>query len=643
MTLPRSIGSLIRPVGTPKFWIVVVLMVLISIAYYDQSLHTPFITRLMDHLGLDRHAFERILYLVPIIVAGFLFGHKGAFITSFIALICMLPRDVFISSSAGDALFETGAVFLVGSTISFTFRSLHLERKRSKQLTALNQISLIGSQSLKLDPILDNSIKSIVDVMAVDAALVFLVNDEAGALELVAHRGVSEQFVQGVVRLKLGEGLNGEVAKRGEPLYVENASTDPRLTRMVLKDEDLISMLIVPLKSKEKILGTLSVAMHTYRKFHSDEVELLTVIGNQFGLAIENARLYQQEREFIELLRVSEERYRDLFENAHDAIWLHDLEKNIIAANRSFVRLTGYSIEELQSMKAIDLVSEELVLNTSAVESPSYNGEGSGQFSEVTLVKKDGSEAYVQLSTNPIFGEGQLVAFQHIARDITEEKRMRENQRFYVQQVTKAQEEERKRIARELHDDTTQELIVLSRELDNLSSKDRSLSEGEKLQLHRLWQQTDGIIAGIKRLSQDLRPSTLDRLGLLPALEWLASNVEEHSGITVEFISNGDECQLDHESELVLFRIAQEALNNVWRHSGTSTARIIVEFRNSGMKITIEDKGQGFRIPAGMGDLAKEGKLGLAGMQERAKLLGATVSVQSKLGKGTVVTVESPI
>jgi len=643
VTLPRSVVLSIRHIGMLRFWIVVFLMALISVAYYDQSLHTPFITGLMDELGLDRHAFERILYLVPIIVAGFLFGHKGAFSTTLIALVCMLPRDIFISSSAGDALFETGAVFCVGSIISITFRSLHLERKRSRQLTALNQISLVGSQSLELDPILDSSIKSIVDVMRVDAALVFLVYDEEGALELVAHRGVSEQFAQGVVRLKPGEGLNGEVVQRGEPLYVNNASIDPRLTRTILIDEDLKSMLIVPLKSKEKVLGTLSVAMRTYRKFQTDEVELLCAIGNQVGLAIENARLYQQEREFIEQLRVSEERYRELFENAHDAIWLYDLEKNIIAANRSFVRLTGYSMEELQSMKVVDLLSEEFVVNASDVENPSYNGEGTGQLSEVILVKKDGSEAYVQLSTNPIFDEGLLVAFQHIARDITEEKRMRENQRFYVQQVTKAQEEERKRIARELHDDTTQELIVLSRELDNLFSKSISLSEGEKLQLHKLWQQTDSIIAGIKRLSQDLRPSALDRLGLLPALEWLASNVEEHSGITVEFISHGDEHQLDHESELVLFRIAQEALNNVWRHSGASTARIIVEFHNSGTKITIEDNGQGFRIPAGMGDLAKEGKLGLAGMQERARLLDATVSVQSKLGKGTVVTVESPI
>ena len=122
-----------------------------------------------------------------------------------------------------------------------------------------------------------------------------------------------------------------------------------------------------------------------------------------------------------------------------------------------------------------------------------------------------------------------------------------------------AQEEERKRIARELHDDTVQELIALSRELDELGSKTNGLSEQEKERLDRLWQQTNGIIAGVRRLSQDLRPATLDRLGLLPSLEWLASNVKDYSNIAVEVVTDGDERRLDPDIELVLFRIVQEA------------------------------------------------------------------------------------
>jgi len=235
------------------------------------------------------------------------------------------------------------------------------------------------------------------------------------------------------------------------------------------------------------------------------------------------------------------------------------------------------------------------------------------------------------------------VAFQNIARDVTEEKRMKENLRFYLQQVTRAQEEERKRIARELHDDTIQALVVLSRQLDDLASKAKGLSKDEKLQLEILWQQTNTIMEGMRRLSQDLRPATLDRLGLLPALEWLASDVEKHSGITVEVKTAGAERRVAPEAELVLFRIVQEALRNVWRHSEATSAQVTVEFYDNKTRMTVKDDGKGFNLRSSMGDLTKDGRLGLAGMQERARLLGGSFKLESEPGKGTTVTIEAPI
>ena len=111
---------------------------------------------------------------------------------------------------------------------------------------------------------------------------------------------------------------------------------------------------------------------------------------------------------------------------------------------------------------------------------------------------------------------------------------MQENLRFYLQQATRAQEEERKRISHELHDDTIQALVVLSRQLDALASSSKGLSEETRLRLEELWQQTNNIMQGVRRLSQDLRPAALDRLGLLAALEWLASDVAEYSGIATK-------------------------------------------------------------------------------------------------------------
>jgi two-component system sensor histidine kinase DegS len=637
-----SAHSLGRIVRRPGFWVVLTIFVLISVPHYAETLHPPFVHRFFESLDLDRHAFERTLYIVPIVLAGFFFGQRGAYAASVVALACMLPRAILISPSTGDAMFESFATFFVGNLVGYVFALLHKERKRRTQLDALTKTSLVVSQSLELDPVLKSSIDSVVDVMKVNVAQVFLVDEEAGDLVLAAHRGVSREFAQGVDRLKIGEGLNGLVAQTGVPTYVKDASTDPRLTRTVLKEDHIGSMLIVPLKSKDKVMGTLAVGMRGYREFSQDELEVLTGIGNQIGVAVENARLYQHQREFAERLRSSEERYRQLFENAHDAIWLHDLEENIIAANDSCVSLTGYSREQLRSTRAGTLISAESAAAVAEVENTARAGGSTGQLLEVTLVRKDGSEAYVQMSTNPVFSNGRIVAFQHIARDVTQEKRMRENQRFYLQQVTIAQEEERKRIARELHDDTVQELIVLSRGLDEMASTVGGLSESEKANLDSLWHQTNGIIAGVRRLSQDLRPATLDRLGLVPSLEWLASNVKEHSGIAVDVVAEGDQRRLDPEIELVLFRVVQEALSNVRRHSHATSARVIAEFGDSAIRISVEDNGQGFHVPAGMGDLAKHGKLGLAGMRERARLVNGEVIVRSEPGKGTVVKVEVP-
>jgi len=182
----------------------------------------------------------------------------------------------------------------------------------------------------------------------------------------------------------------------------------------------------------------------------------------------------------------------------------------------------------------------------------------------------------------------------------------------------------------------------LSRELAEISSKARGLSEQEKERLESLWQQTNRIIAGVRRLSQDLRPAMLDRLGLLPSLEWLASNVKDYSSIAVEIVTEGDERRLDLDIELVLFRIVQEALSNVWRHSQATAAQITVMFDTRTIRIIVKDDGQGFNVPRGIGDLAKDGKLGLAGMQERVRLLSGTVTVASEQGEGTVVTVDVP-
>jgi PAS domain S-box-containing protein len=629
----------------PGFWLLVAALVLITIPYYQEAIkHPAFITHLGDNLGLDRHAFERILYLAPIIWAGFIFGFRAAFAVAIVAVICMLPRAIFISEHPTDAVFETIAVFVIGCVVAFSFGTLRKERERRIQLVVLNEISSVLSESLQLSQLLSSSIDSVISVIRADAALVFLTDGEAGELAIAAHRGVSDEFAQSISRIKLDEGFNGKVAQNGEPLFVEDVSQDPSVTKIAVVKEGIRSQLIVPLKSKGKVVGTLCVAMRGRRQFRRDEVELLTAIGNQIGVAVENARLYEQEREATMQLRVSEERYRELFENANDAIWVHDLEGNIIAANKASEKLTGYTVEELLQASKLNVsafLSDEGLIMAKDIRRRLLKNEPVVQPYEQRIFRKDGTEAILMITTNLLTEGGRPVAFQHIARDVTEEKRMRENLQFYLRQINRAQEEERKRIARELHDDTIQYMVVLARQLDELASSSKGLSDEERLHLENLRQQINSIMEGVRRLSHDLRPATLDRLGLLPALEWLASQVP--SGVSVEVKAYGTERRLPAEVELVLFRIAQEALSNVRRHSQATKAEVKVEFEDKKTRITVKDNGKGFDLPETMGDLVKAGRLGLAGMQERIQLLNGSLKIESEPGRGTTVTVEAPV
>ena len=119
------IGWSTNLIRRPGFWLLAAVFVLITVPHYEGAIeHPSFLTNLMDDLDLDRHAFERILYLAPIIWAGFLFGVRGAFLSSVAALGCMLPRAIFISDHTVDAIFETGAVFVIGNVLALRFNSL---------------------------------------------------------------------------------------------------------------------------------------------------------------------------------------------------------------------------------------------------------------------------------------------------------------------------------------------------------------------------------------------------------------------------------------------------------------------------------------------------------------------------------------
>ena len=518
----------------------------------------------------------------------------------------------------------------------------HVRRLESseRRLAALNDISNLVTQTLEAEEILSSVIERIAEVMSVEVVLIFLVNYRTDELELLAHRGVSQGFVAAMEGMKVGEGFNGGVAASGEAIVVQDTSRDPRLSGKEVLREGLHAQLIVPLRFKERVIGTLCVSVRQPRQFQPEEVDLLTAIGNAIGVAIENARLYQEQKQTAAELQVSEKKYRTLFESANDAIWVHDLHGNILAVNRVCAELTEYTVEQLSHMNVRSFLRENGLALARQVRDRLLRSDAIDRPYEQVLVRKDGTEVILRLSTSLITADGRATAFQHIARDVTEEKRVQQNLRFHLQQMVKAQEEERKRIARDLHDDTAQILGSLSREVDNFVRKKTYLLPDEVAFLKYLREQLNHGLQEVHRFSQDLRPSIIDDLGLPPALKSLVNQTKECNGIDVELKVLGIERRFTPEVELLIFRIVQEALSNIKRHAQASAAWVVIDFAEGKTRVAISDNGQGFELPARTDDLLHSGRLGLAGMQERARLLGGTLEVQSAPGEGTTIIVE---
>ncbi|MGD9144828.1 MAG: GAF domain-containing protein [Anaerolineae bacterium] len=211
-----------------------------------------------------------------------------------------------ITADTGDEIEELAGKFnRMSAQLKSSYANLeHRVAVRTKELAALNAIASVVSQSLDLDETLDGALSTTMQVMEVEAGGIYLLDERTGTLIVAAQQGFSPRFVAGVDGLKVGEGFSGRVIESGQPLVVNDASADPRLTRMVVREEGLRSLAIVPLRSKGQVLGTLFAMTHGYREFTDQDVQLLSSIGHQIGVAVDSARLFQAEQRRAEQFRV---------------------------------------------------------------------------------------------------------------------------------------------------------------------------------------------------------------------------------------------------------------------------------------------------------------------------------------------------
>ncbi len=209
----------------------------------------------------------------------------------------------------------------------------------------------------------------------------------------------------------------------------------------------------------------------------------------------------------------------------------------------------------------------------------------------------------------------------------------------YADRLADGQEVERKRIARELHDDTLQALIVINQSIELATNWTYSDPERAKQMLQLAREQALATVTNLRNLIGGLRPPALEELGLVAALEMEVAAAPEPP---VSVVVKGVQRRLAEAQELALFRAAQEVLHNVRRHSCATKAEIVVGYRADGVTLTITDDGCGFQPPKQIADLAQTNHYGLIGLQERIQNLGGTVEIDSAPGAGTKVKIVLP-
>jgi len=360
--------------------------------------------------------------------------------------------------------------------------------------------------------------------------------------------------------------------------------------------------------------------------------------------------------EDITARRITETRIRMLAQtitSLNESVIITDSKNVIMSVNHAFTSIYGYPEEEVVG-KDLELLRlhDETGLATPSLKEKMRTGKWSG---ELMATRKGGEEFPVQFSTSLVRDDSGIpVAIVSISRDITDRIRMQhqlqaaEHRRLseirsFAGSVQRAQEEERARISRELHDDLCQRLTGMKFAAETIADGMRPTNKKVIRTLREFAGDLDNAISEVRRMSSNLRPSVLDDFGLATALKLLCKEFDaSHPVKTTCEVTGTAPRHVDPNIEIAVFRMAQEALSNIAKHSGASTARLKADYRKSNLRLTIEDDGKGFA--AGPGFHQREGGhgLGLIGMRERTELLGGLFEITSAPDQGTTVSVTVP-
>jgi len=570
--------------------------------------------------------------------------------------------DHTITARTGDEIQALAQQFnTMASALKESYTNLERRvAERTKELATLNAVAQTVSQSLELETLLCAALDRVLEVLEFESGAIYLRDLETGELQMACYRGLSEPFRRVVARGI----ISARAAKTGNPIIIDDLRQERDAPREAV-EEGYRSIASIPLLSKRQVQGVLTTASRQVRQFRQRDVDLLLSIGHQIGVAIENARLFKAEQRRAEQFRVINQVGRRISS-------VLDLDELLRAVVRLIKETFGYynvniflvdpgsdelvlkagvggyvngapplghrlKIGEEGILGWIAATGEPLLVNDVSHE-PRYYAAPMlpGTRSELGVPIKVRGQVVgtldVQSTESNAFDEDDLTTLQTLADQVAVAI---ENARLYEQAQQVATLEERQRLARELHDSVTQALYGVTLYAEAAARRLASGDvEGSADHLQELRETAQEALREMRLLIFELRPPVLEKEGLVAALQARLEAVEGRAGLETEFKVEGKGC-LPPEIEEGLYRIAQEALNNVLRHATARRVMVQLRFDEESVCLEVCDDGVGFDPTTAR----EKGGLGLRGMEERAARLGGRLTVESRPGGGTRVRV----
>ena len=344
-------------------------------------------------------------------------------------------------------------------------------------------------------------------------------------------------------------------------------------------------------------------------------------------------------------LRRSEEQYRLIAEHTRDLISLVGVDGRFLYASRAYERSLGYRPEELFGTDPLDLVHPDDRETVRAAWRQALEQRES-RTAEFRMQHRDGEWRFFESAGNWIFDEhDQPHRAVIVSRDTTRRKVAETALRELPRLIREAQEAERRRVARELHDSVNQILSSVKFRLQSLEGKLDAGTGVEAGDVIQAKEHLEKAIKEVRRISRNLRPSELDDLGLVPALRSLCRDFTERTGVAIDLKTARLPQGLSVDLELNLYRIVQEALGNVEKHSRATDASLHLEREGPVVRVVLRDNGRGFDPAQPRGRRRKDQGvgMGLVDMQERAAFMGGTCALRSSPGQGTEIVIEMPL